>query len=360
MEVTFYQSECGDSAKISFIGNDNKNHHIFIDSGYERTFRDCIRKDVEELIKNGEVIDYWIVSHIHDDHIGGVKKYIDYIQTRELKDIVLNWIYNAPRVDNRINLGTATISEAKSIGQGDILYNYILSQNKHPKTNYNNDSNPIDIYGLKIIILSPTRKKLFALREKYDLSKMKSFELLEGDSISEAVAAEKHDYHFKVEDFDLNRWEEDDSIENGSSISFITEFEGKNILWLADSHPSDVVKSLVKLGYSSEKKLICEWVKITHHGSKGNNNNELYDLIDCNNFLVSANGENNAKLPTKEALTRILRNQYRNTDLKYHFYFTYDNNTLKSIFNTDGEDIYVKYNFENIYLSNKINRFKIN
>lgn len=360
MEISFYQSECGDAARISFKGNDAKNHHIFIDAGYERTFRDCIRKDIEELIKNDEIIDYWIVSHIHDDHIGGVKKYIDYIKTGELKDIVENWVYNAPRFDNQTHLVTSVISEAKSIGQGDILYNYLIKQNKKPTINYTNDSDSIDIFGLKIIFLSPTKNKLSALRKKYGLLKMKPFELIESDSISEAVAADRHDYHIKVVDFDLNNWEEDDSIENGSSISFITEFEGKNILWLADSHPSDIVKSLIKLGYSSENKLKCEWVKITHHGSKGNNNNELYDLIECENFLVSANGENNAKLPTKEALTRIIRNQHRNMNLKYRFYFTYDNVTLKSIFNIDTKDIYERYNFENVYLNKKINRFKIN
>lgn len=121
---------------------------------------------------------------------------------------------------------------------------------------------------------------------------MKPFKLMEDDSISEAVATVKNDYHIKISDFELNKWKEEDDIENGSSISFITEFEGKNILWLADAHPSDVVESLLKMGYSSQNKLKCEWVKITHHGSKRNNSNELYDLIDCSNFLVSANGEN--------------------------------------------------------------------
>jgi len=45
MEITFYQSECGDSAKISFEGSDDKLHHFFIDSGFERTFKNVIRND---------------------------------------------------------------------------------------------------------------------------------------------------------------------------------------------------------------------------------------------------------------------------------------------------------------------------
>ena len=78
MEITFYQSECGDSAKISFEGSDDKLHHFFIDSGFERTFKNVIRNDIEEIIRKGEKIDLWSISHIHDDHIGGIKKYIDY------------------------------------------------------------------------------------------------------------------------------------------------------------------------------------------------------------------------------------------------------------------------------------------
>ena len=359
MEITFYQSECGDSAKISFIGSDGKPHHFFIDSGFERTFKNTIRKDVEEIIQKKEKIDLWSISHIHDDHIGGIKKYIDYINTGELKDIVSDWVYNPPRFYDSKNGVGFSVSIAKSIDQGDILYKYLKSINKNPKKDYTSDSDSIELFGMKIIFLSPSKNRLLALRKKYSVSKMQPFELLEEEAISEAVGVVEDDYHIKLEDFDLDSWNEDDSIENGSSICFITEYKGKSILWLADAHPSDVTNSLLKLGYSKTNKLKCEFVKVTHHGSKGNNSNELYDLIDSENYIISSNGENKYKLPNKESLARILRNSNRNLERKYNIYFNYDNDTVRKIFENDNEKIYDEYNFQIYHSKNSTLKFLI-
>lgn len=359
MEISFYQSECGDSARISFEGNDGKIHHFFIDSGFERTFKNILRKDVEEIILRDEKIDLWSVSHIHDDHIGGIKKYIDYINTGELKDIVSDWIYNPPRFyDSKIGVGFS-VSIAKSIGQGDILYSYLKSINKSPKKDFTSDSNSKELFGMKITFLSPSKNKLFALRKKYSVSKMQPFELLEEETISEAVGVIEDDYHIRLEDFDLDIWNEDDSVENGSSISFITKYKGKNILWLADAHPSDVSNSLLNLGYSKTNKLKCEFVKVPHHGSKGNNSNALYDLIDCDNYIFSANGENKYKLPTKESIAIILRNSNRNLERKYSIYFNYDNDTLRSIFENEDEKIYDQYNFQTYFSKNSTLNFEL-
>lgn len=361
MNLTFYQSECGDAAKLSFIGNDNKQHHIFIDGGYERTFRDNIRKDIEEIISRNEVIDCWIVTHIHDDHIGGVKKYIDYIASGELKDIVSHWIYNAPRFENSPQSLKFDVSTAKSIGQGDILYNYLLSIGKSSAFDFTNETKNIDIFGLKIVFLSPTKEKLLELRKLYNISDMKPFQIIEDDAVSDAVAAIQNDYSKKISEFNSDEFKEDVNIENGSSLSFIIEHDGKRILWLSDAHPTDVMNTLSnsKHKFSSINKLQCSWVKVTHHGSKANNKNELYNLIECENYMISANGENKHKLPNKEALVRILRNSFRDKSLKYNLYYTYDNSTLKNIFAVDGAKVFDDYNFENFFLNNKINLFNV-
>ena len=358
MEVFFYKSECGDAARISFKGNDNEIHNVFIDSGYERTFRDIIKNYIIKLTEKNGKIDYWIISHIHDDHIGGVKKYIDYIRDGELKDLVSNWIYNAPRFYTSLKHDIYSVSTAKSIDQGDTIYNYLKSIDKIPVLDYTTDSEPICIAGMQITFLSPTINKLAKLREEYSVIPLKSFEVIEDESISEAVGIVKNDYQKKFTDFDLSKWKEDVNIENGSSISFITEVDGQKILWLADSHPSDVVKSLLNLGYSSENRVKCELVKVTHHGSKGNNSNALFDLIDCEKFIFSANGENKYKLPSKESIARILRNKNRNLENKYILYFTYDNDTLRNIFENEGDTIYTDLNFEVIF--SKENAIKFN
>jgi hypothetical protein len=64
-----------------------------------------------------------------------------------------------------------------------------------------------------------------------------------------------------------------------------------------------------------------------------------------NNYLFSVNGENKHNLPFKECIPRILRNKNRNMFSTYNLYFTNDNETLRSIFKVDGENVFEGLNF---------------
>lgn len=352
MEIKFFQAECGDASCIRFLGNDNKYHNVFIDSGYERTFRHVLENEIQNIVSNNEAIDLWIISHIHDDHIGGVIKYIDTIKTGEHNDIVHQYFYNPPRIYD-FEKSMKNISEFVSIGQGDVFYEYLKLNNKLLDYDITNSVESIELYGLRLTILSPTANKLGSLRSKYPLDSNKSLEREEHEEISEAVAPKQNDYKTFINNFDLDKWKEDNSVENGSSISVLAEFNNNTILWLADSHPSDIVSSLKKLGFNQDNKIVCDWVKVTHHGSKGNNSDALYNLIDCNNFLFSVNGENKHNLPSKECIARILRNKQRSKNSKYNFHFTYDNQTLRSIFNLENKSVFKEHNFEVFYCKEK-------
>jgi glyoxylase-like metal-dependent hydrolase (beta-lactamase superfamily II) len=100
MDIYFYKAECGDASRIRFYGTDDKYHNVFIDSGYRRTFKNIIDSQIQEIIENEEIIDLWIISHIHDDHIGGIEQYIKQIEIGQSKDIVYSWFYNNPRRNN--------------------------------------------------------------------------------------------------------------------------------------------------------------------------------------------------------------------------------------------------------------------
>lgn len=363
MQVRFYQAECGDAARIHYIGVDNKPHNIFIDSGYVRTFRHVLVDEILNIKKEGESIDLWIISHIHDDHIGGALAYINAIKDGEFTDIVQSWFYNPPRRSTKgLTPEVANyISEAKSIGQGDTLASYLISTSKLPVADITNNHSQIDLFGLKVTILSPDVSQLQQLRNKYSDLDMKPFEKNEIDSISEATAARRNDYNSHLESFNLATWQEDDSLENGSSISLLTEFKSRRILWLADAHPNTVITVLKNMGYSKYNPLRCDWVKVSHHGSTGNNSNELYEMVRCENYLISANGKNRSNLPSKEFIARILLNNQRILDSHYKFYFTYDNEILRSMFAADGDAIFSKLRFSVFYnhVSSKMIEVKI-
>ena len=351
MKLIIYQVECGDAARMEYEGNDGQIHHILIDSGFERTFRNVLATEIKGIENTHGQIDLWIISHIHDDHIGGALAYIKRIRKGLLPDIVRRWVYNPPRGAMSILSGERDeVSVAKSIVQGDQLASYILSRETKSDIDFTTSTESLDIHGLKITFLSPDNSTLAGLRKKYAIEKNIPFEREENFTISTAKAAATNDYATKLTDFDLDKSIEDNSIENSSSIAVLTSFLGKYMLWLADAHPSLVVRSLQSLGYTTSNPLICDWVKLSHHGSSGNNLSSLFEIVRCNNFIISANGNNKYRLPDKACLAKILLNKYRPAE-KCHLHFTYDNPTLRSIFSTDGPDVYEKLNFEAHFFS---------
>lgn len=151
-------------------------------------------------------------------------------------DIVNQYFYNPPRIYDLENSSKA-ISEFVSINQGDNLYEYLKSNGKLLDFDITDSLDSLDLYGLKLTILSPTNDKLRRLKSKYPLDNDKSLEREENEEISEAVSVKQNDYKTLISNFDLDSWSEDNSVENGSSISVFTEFNKTRILWLADSHP---------------------------------------------------------------------------------------------------------------------------
>lgn len=348
-ELFIYNAECGDAGRLRFLGKDGKLHNFFIDGGFERTFRTMLKAEIKSLLKQGEVIDTWAVSHIHDDHIGGVIAYVKSVLSGELEDRVTTWYYNYPRPP-KIKSSLQEISTAKSIAQGDKVTEYLHATDALPSTDITSELSELDLSGLKIQFLSPNMEGLAQLRNKYPAGSLIPLEREEGESISEAKAAIQSDYHHQLQTIDLSKWVEDASIENNSSLSFILELDNKKILWLGDALPRTVVEKLRSLGYSNANPLKCEWVKVSHHGSSGNNSSELFDMIRCNNYLFTANGENKHRLPTKECIARILLNSQRPPDSYYHIYFTDDNPTLRKIFEVDGSEVTEKFKFTIHYL----------
>lgn len=352
IELFCYQAECGDAIRIRYIGNDDNPHNIFLDSGYERTYRHILRQEIYSLIQAGESIDLWVISHIHDDHIGGAVKYIKSIENQEIKDIVNKWFYNPPRnYPIQSNKEVNNISSAASIGQGDKLYDFLCRNNKLREKDITTDLGEQDFFGMRINILSPTSSILAELRNKFQSGI--PFDENEVDTISYATSAVGFDYDKKIEDFNLYDFCEDTSLENGSSISLLFEYKNKKVLWLADSHPSTIIRSLKQKGYSEINPLNCDYAVLSHHASKGNNSSLLFNMIKCDKYVISSNGENKYCLPNKEVFARIVRNGHRALDNKYFLYFTYNTDNLKTIFLSDSSSVFNIWNFETIFSMNK-------
>lgn len=137
----------------------------------------------------------------------------------------------------------------------------------------------------------------------------------------------------------------DAEVANAASIAFILRCDGLSVLMLGDCYPHNVVDYLRAKGYSEENPLQVDFVKVAHHGSRHNTSNELMDLVHCNHYLISTNGDKFGH-PDREAFAHILCHPTRDRSEKVHLYFNCDLATLltkSGPFLVEGEP--AAYNF---------------
>ncbi|BES62692.1 ComEC/Rec2 family competence protein [Dysgonomonas capnocytophagoides] len=323
MKFKLLQANNGDAIHLRIKDGEGIFHNVLIDGGTPETYsyknkkgkaEDGELKQLIEHIKNqNEFIDLLILTHVDDDHIGGILNWFE--QDENAKDLVKKVWFNSGRLifeyfqqveieENLLKIKN-TSSSNTTIAQG-VIFEDFIEQNKIWDRRIIKSGDEFNIFGLKFTILSPSNDKLRSLLCKWE----KECPISETSRTS--------DYSLSLSDLiNTDSFKEDDSIHNGSSIAFIVEKQNKNILFLGDAHPQTIVDSLVSLGYSSENPLKVDFVKISHHGSKANTNVELLELIQTNNFLISSNGSRH-KLPDKRCLARIIKNKKQ-----VNLYFNY-------------------------------------
>lgn len=98
----------------------------------------------------------------------------------------------------------------------------------------------------------------------------------------------------------------DESEPNGSSISFLAEFEGKAVLCAGDAHAPQLAIAIRRL--LTERgldRLPVDAFKLPHHGSARNNSSELFALLDCPRYLISTDGARHHH-PDRASIARAL------------------------------------------------------
>ena len=330
MRLICYKAMCGDAFHLQYVGESGKHRNIFLDMGHPKTYTQVLKDVIWGIVRASEQIDALFLSHIHDDHIGGARRFIKDIQSdRTLENVVRRWIYNAPRrysVNHTFNNKKGVLC---GIVSGDKIYEHILSE-KPSNLNDVTEGQSYEIDGMKVIILSPNTDKLNQLRDKY--SNNRPLCIYETDEISVEAGNVIDDYSIPLPQFNLDHFQEDTNIENASSIAAIFEFSGKRILWLSDSVPSVVTYSLSNLGYSETNKMHCDAILLSHHGSVANNSLALFRMIQADKYIISADGINRHCLPNKETIARII---FATQNRPITLYFNYNDGRLTRMFKYD-------------------------
>lgn len=324
MKIKFLKAFNGDSIHIDLQDDNGKSRNILIDGGTGGTFSYKDKKGkivagdlklaIEKIKESNEKIDLLILTHVDDDHIGGILKWFE--KDSQVAEVIGKIWFNSGRLiaenfeekeieTNLIPLkifnGTDT-SITQGITFEDFITKYDIWDRRLIK-----EKEIITEFGIEFKVLSPTLNNLELLLKKW-----------EKEAPETLTASKRNDYEKSLRLLiDNDSFIEDDSVPNGSSIAFILTYNSKNMLFLGDAHPTSIIESLRHFGYSPENPLKAEIVKLSHHGSKFNTNDELLQLIDCENFVISSNGAIH-NLPDKQCLARIV-----NAKSNVIFYFNY-------------------------------------
>ncbi|HDR8341976.1 TPA: MBL fold metallo-hydrolase [Bacillus cereus] len=298
----------GDCLLISFQEGD-VTRNILIDGGIRRTYPRHLRKEIEKIIHSGQSIDLLIVTHIDDDHIGGI---IELFRDSKIDKTIIKkvWFNSFKTISNyypEINIEPLEVSidfdNKMGVRDGNTLEKALSALDCWEKQVIHFNKKFIDykLFNSKITVLSPLHEGIVALEKLWE-----SKTTLEPKTKQDTKMARKeNDYKKSIEDLLKNRFSEDKSISNRSSISILFEYQEKKLLLLGDSHPTDIIYSLNRLGYNETRKLKIDFVKLSHHASKKNTSVDLLKIIECKNFIICTDGSKH-NLPNKESLSRVI------------------------------------------------------
>ncbi|MFY0256401.1 ComEC/Rec2 family competence protein [Chitinophaga sp. 30R24] len=309
--VKVLQANNGDCILLSFVDPKGILRNVLIDGGTGRTYSykdkkgkvipGQLKRTIDDLKKENQRIDLLILTHIDDDHIGGILKWFEVDNAHSLIDKV--WFNSGSAIaelfeitgQEKFLIPLAEIqSRDTSVKQGNTFESYITKHRIWDRRILKAGDEMV-FFGATIKMLSPSVEHLKRLLEKWGK-----------ETPSLLTAPKENDYSKSLSELIQNdNYVEDNAIPNGSSIAFLFSYTGKNLLFLADSFPKTIVDSLKRLNYSEGNPLKVDLVKVSHHGSSGNTSPELLKLISSKKFIISSNTEIH-NLPNKQCLARII------------------------------------------------------
>ncbi|WP_415755983.1 ComEC/Rec2 family competence protein [Pseudomonas sp. LT1P18] len=309
VSIRFLQAHHGDCILITVQLGD-VTQRILVDGGPARTFKPRsntetrdgdLKKVLTSLRGEGHGIDLVILTHIDDDHIGGLITAFeapDLLQTMAKRVIFnsgrsIHKYFHAPVDPAKDLTGNFSRCQNTSVTQGQTLEDFLVDKEIWQQEIVMRSSKHL-LSNCSLIFLTPDESELRKLLGKWTK-----------EAGQQETAGAATDWHCTYEQLRAgDAFKSDSSIPNGSSLSFILNVEGAAYLFLGDAHPGSVIKGLESLGYTKSNPLRARLVKVSHHGSKGNTSTELLESVLSDHFVISANGLSHG-LPDKATLARI-------------------------------------------------------
>jgi beta-lactamase superfamily II metal-dependent hydrolase len=364
MKIILHDADNGDCISIK-----SEQSLILIDGGTSASY-DKWKNDFRAV----ELIDVVFITHIDDDHVNGV---IRLLESNKIKigNVIFNGIeqlldekISIKSIERQSNIKLSAIQaqmaelvDKKTIGFNEgVSLSYLLnSMDIQVNSLFNGEVLTSDnfpsfhIKDMKFHVIGPNSETINKLVTKWD-------GFLKDKKVSQKIISKKHALvfeayinqlkdivnsriqiagkkHTSIQSLSNSPYSRDPSLANDSSIAFIIESQGKKVLCLADCHVESILTWLDIHGINN---IEVDAVKVSHHGSKHNINNNLLKRITCRNYLISTNGKRFMH-PDLEALARIIE---VNKDLPTNIYINNIVDHIPSYFLQDLNDNYQNIN----------------
>lgn len=271
------ENDLGDECNILIDGNcegkNNQSFHVLV-----------------ERIAKLKKLDFIVVTHIDNDHIGGIlslfgrdKDSIPHIE-EQLKECII--VYNS------IVEGLISYSQAERFEE-------LLHERRIVNSFSHRYKNP----NKMLYYLSIQKRKILKLNERKKNNVYITFLNPDENGVKNVI----NDY----KKYKLNGKNANGKLINENSIAFLIEFQGKKVLFTGDAYFESIKKAIDKLNEEAIPSPIkkIDLIKIPHHGAV-EYNKELACTsknMKCSKFIVTGRREWDEKHPGKDIIDDLFR-----------------------------------------------------
>lgn len=225
------------------IGEEKYPIYILVD-GRKACQANANIEEISKLMKSGRVLDYLIVTHCDNDHIGGI---IEIINQGKLINSNTNIIYN---------LVTKPVQADISYAQAEMLEKLATEY-----TLINTCSKDYSRLAGKLLLLSRGKRADF------------NPQICEGNkpilTLLSPSSSGINDVYLNYLEAKKDKNRKDSEVINRNSITFLLEYENKKAIFTGDAYFCDVEPVLNSLkNFTSSTKI--DFIKLPHHGALNN------------------------------------------------------------------------------------------
>ncbi len=246
--------------------------------------------DLKTKINAYDKIDYMVITHIDNDHVGGIIKLLQLPSTHCVRQKLDRTVV----IYNYVTRCVINYEHAVTLEQELLNHTVIPTSRK--------DYIPYSCPVLKLLS--------FEKRKTFDISsgdkRCAYMTLLHPDK--QGIDAVYQDYEDKQR---KGKKDAEKELVNRQSIAFLLEFEEKKVLFCGDGYMEQLAEKVEQL--KNMKNAPIEVIKIPHHGAYENNKG-LADFAKrhkCNRFIVTGDKKWSATNPRRHPKEEVLDDLYK-------------------------------------------------